>query len=197
MELLPGDIVCTKGTGKLAKAIRFFTRRIGEPRSRVNHVGIIANSGPLWKVDITEALQHVVRRNFHDAYGPGYKGEVAIFRARNLVENERYIVSVTAERYVGRDYGYGKILAHFGDWGATNIRAALLPWIKGDVYLFRRLARMDNYPMCAWVVDHAYASVGENFGAKDPSPDDIWDFCNGHRDKYELIFPLGKLGDRL
>jgi cell wall-associated NlpC family hydrolase len=44
-QLQPGDIFFTRGTGFLAKAIRFFTRNIGEQRSRVNHVGIVAKEG--------------------------------------------------------------------------------------------------------------------------------------------------------
>jgi len=47
MEVLlkPGDIFFTRGPGLFSRAIRFFTRSIGEKRSKVNHVGVVVEEG--------------------------------------------------------------------------------------------------------------------------------------------------------
>lgn len=77
------------------------------------------------------------------------------------------MVAQKARGYEGRKYGWGKIAAHLGDW------------MLGGRYVWRRLARMDKYPICSWVVASSYGEVGENFGVKvgEASPDDIWDWC--------------------
>lgn len=55
-ELLPGDVFMTRGQGFVSRAIRIFTRTIGEKRTRVNHVGIIVSAGILKTSKEVEAL---------------------------------------------------------------------------------------------------------------------------------------------
>lgn len=185
MILQPADIVCTRSKSKLGGLIRFFTRRIGEPRTKVNHVGIIAVGGTSTNAIIVEALKRVRREWFASAYGGKSAPDVAIFRPLNLTEDERYIVAAKAETYAGRGYGYLKILAHMGDW------------ILQGAYVFRRLVGSDKYPICSWLVAHAYSFIGKTFGvdAGAASPDDIWDFCIANPDKYAVIMPLGNLDE--
>jgi len=182
MILEPGDIICTRSKSRLGKLIRFFTRSVGEPRTKVNHVGVIVTDGPWYMVDVTEALQHVVRRNLLTAYGGKSDPDVAIFCPLNLTKEDRITVADTANQYVGRRYGYLKLLTHLGDW------------LLQGAYVFRRMTG-DKYPICSWLVAHAYAAIGKNFGVDtgEASPDDIWDFCIGNPDKYKCIFPLGRL----
>ncbi len=45
IQLARCDIFLTKGTSFISGAIRWFTRRIGESRTEVNHVGIIVEPG--------------------------------------------------------------------------------------------------------------------------------------------------------
>jgi hypothetical protein len=181
--LRPADIVCTRGRGKLAGLIRFFTRRVGESRSQVNHVGVIVVGGPISAAVIVEALSSVVRRRLVDGYTGKAAGDVAIFRPVNLEMGERWKIASTAMDYVGRKYGALKILAHLGDW------------LLQGAYVFRRIAGDDNYPICSWLVAHSFATAGRNFGVSPgaASPDDIWDFCTSNPDKYECVVPLGNL----
>jgi hypothetical protein len=88
-----------------------------------------------------------------------------------------------AERYVGRRYGYLKMLAH------------LLDWLFLGVYLFRRIASMDRYPICSWVVAHAYGKTGRHFGVAPgaASPDDIWDYVVAHPQEYRCVRALAPL----
>jgi hypothetical protein len=174
--LQAADIVLTANDKFLGKAIRFFTRSIGEPPSKVNHVGIMVND-----IDIVEALAKTVKRSVRGAYGDG-KQWIAVYRPRDLSSPRAALVAAKAESYVGRTYGYLKIVAH------------TLDWFCGGAYIFRRAACMENYPMCSWLAEHAEAAGGVLFdvplGAA--SPDDIWDSVNKHKDKFECILKLQK-----
>ncbi len=55
---------------------------------------------------------------------------------------------------------------------------------------------MDDYPICSWLVAHAFACAGKDFGceAGAATPDDIWDFVTTNADKYVRIHPLVPIG---
>ena len=173
--LRANDIVLTRAETFIGRAIRFFTRRLGEPPSKVNHVGIMVSP-----TLIVEALSTVVRRPLAAAYGPPSKQYIAIYRPLNLTGVEEVRVTLKANNYLGRKYGYVKILAQ------------ALDWFLHGAYVFRRLAGMDNYPICSWLVAHAYSSIGKDFGVAPgaATPDDIWDYVTSHPDKYEQVWPL-------
>ena len=175
--LRANDIVLTRAETFIGRAIRFFTRRLGEPPSKVNHVGIMVSP-----TLIVEALSTVVRRPLAAAYGPPSKQYIAIYRPLNLTPEEEVQVTQKAEGYVGRKYGYLKIVAQ------------ALDWVLQGAYVFRRLFRMDNYPICSWLVAHAYSAVGKDFGvaAGAATPDDILDFVESRPDKYEQVWPLSR-----
>ena len=92
-------------------------------------------------------------------------------------------VVAKAESYVGRRYGYLKILAHWADW------------LLQGAYVFRRLTKEDRYPICSWLVAHSFAAAGKHFGVEPgaATPDDIWDFVVAHPDVYREILPLARL----
>ena len=182
MLLQPGDIVFTRGTGILSRLIRFFSTTGGESRTMVNHVAVVTHGGTAGGALIVEALTTVQYNRLWRYATP--KNEIAIFRARNLSIQEANLVARTAMTYVGRTYGYLKIVTHF------------LDYFLGGRYVFRHLTVSDRYPICSWVVAHAYDAVGKRFGVSDnaASPDDMWDYCVTHPDKYTCVMPLGQLG---
>ncbi|HLE57869.1 MAG TPA: hypothetical protein VJB15_12355, partial [Rhodothermia bacterium] len=92
------------------------------------------------------------------------------------------VIVAAAEKYNGHKYGYGKLIAHFLDWMLLG------------AYVFRRLAKMDKYPICSWLVAHSFAKAGRNFGVQPgaASPDDIWDFVTQRKDIYELVRALAR-----
>ena len=171
------DIVLTRSETFVGKAIRFLTRRIGEGPTRVNHVGIMVTPAL-----IVEAISTVVRRPLAAAYGPPSKQSIAVYRPLNLSGEEVVRVLLKANGYVGRSYGYLKIVAQ------------TLDWCLQGAYVFRRLAGMDHYPICSWVVAKAYAAAGKDFGveAGAATPDDIHDFVVRHPEKYECVWPLSR-----
>jgi len=187
IALQPGDVLVTRGRGWLSRAIRVFTRRIGESRTKVNHVGLVVEGGPLEEAWVVEALWKVVRRRLVAGYGSTRSSEVGIFRPTNLSEEEIRIVVAAGEGYVGRRYGVLKLVTHLADW------------VLQGAYVFRRLTNDDRYPICSWLVAHAFKKAGKNFGVAPgaASPDDVWDFCVDNPDKYTVVLPLGPLHARL
>jgi len=183
IELKPADVLVTRGTGSLAKAIRFFTRGLGEKRTMVNHVGVIVEGGALDEAWVTEALWKVVKRRLVEGYGAEGSSEVGIFRPTNLTEREIQTIVEAANSYVGRKYGVLKLVTHLADW------------VLQGAYVFRRLTNDDRYPICSWLVACSFAKAGKNFGVAPGAaqPDDIWDFCTTENEKYTKVLGLGPL----
>lgn len=181
--LAPGDVVLTRSRGLAGWAIRVFTRRVGESRTKVTHSAIIVEGGPVQSAVLVEALATVQRHRLWHQYA-GQNKDVSVFRPLNLTAAELARVVAKAETYVGRRYGYLKLLAHWADW------------VLQGAYVFRRLANEDRYPICSWVVAHSFAAVGRHFGVEPgaATPDDIWDFVTGNPDVYSQVMALGRLG---
>jgi hypothetical protein len=175
-----GDIFLTQGDSFVSKAIRFFTRSTGESRTMVNHVGVVTSAGPVEDAKVVEALSKVKRRKLSKYKGG--KTKVAVFRPVGLDDNEISNIVVYANKQVGKDYGYVKIVAH------------LLDWCLGGVYVFRKMARMEKYPICSWLVAYAYDEVGQDFGVEPwaADPDHIWDYVT-QSPLYTQVHPLVRL----
>jgi len=178
-----GDIFLTKGKGPISWGIRFFTRSIGERRTKVNHVGVVVEEGTLQTAVVVEASAKVKRHRLWKRYGPPAKDDVAVYRPKNLNDEQIVTIVQEAEKQVGRTFGTFKLFAH------------LLDWVLLGAYVFRRLARNGDYPICSWLVAHAFSEAGKNFGVEPSAaaPDDIWDFIQEHPQIYETIHPLKRL----
>jgi hypothetical protein len=175
--LRPGDIFLTRGRRVASWFIRFLTRRVGEERTKVNHVGLVVERGFLAEAIVVEALMRSGRVKQHrlwEEYGPPCRDAVAVYRPINLSEREISAIVARVQSYVGKRYGCLKIAAH------------LLDWLCLGAYLFRRMVPDGDYPICSWVVADAYASVGKHFGVLPgaATPDDIWDFVAERKPSY-------------
>ena len=182
-SLEPGDVFLTRGNAFISRAIRFFTRGVGEKRTRVNHVGLVVEAGDLKETIVVEALSVVRRHRLWHRYGPPKEDLVAIHRATNLTPDEVKMIVATAEEQVGKKYGYLKIVLHF------------LDWLLLGAYVFRRLVPDNKYPICSWVVAYAFSKADKNFGVAPgvATPDDIWDFIENNPDRYQEVRPLTPL----
>ena len=167
----------------MSRLIRFFTRQIGESRTKVNHVGVVVQGGSLREAIVVEALSTVRRHRLWGRYGPPKKDLVAIYRPLDLSPELIAKVVAGADGYVGRKYGWFMLVAHLFDW------------VLQGAYVFRRLAGVDRYPICSWVVAHAFLKAGRSFGVAPGAadPDDIWDYVVSHRTRYARILPLAPL----
>ncbi len=172
------DIFFTRGSGLVSRLIRFFTRGIGESRTRVNHVGVVVEAGSLDEAVVIEALSRVRRHRLMDQYA-GTRHEVAVYRPRDVSEDGVRVIVAAAEGYEGREYGWLKLILHF------------LDWVLLGVYLFRRLAG-NRYLICSWLVAHSFRKAGLFFGVEpgEAQPDDIWDFIQESPDRYREVRPL-------
>lgn len=178
--LYKGDIFLTKSETLLGKLIRFFSRNFWESRTQVNHVGVIVSEGEeLHDAMCVEALRRTMYHKLWDQYAKK-NIKVAIYRPKNLTTEEREAIANAAQKYEGRVYGYLKIIAHMLDWFLFN------------VYFFRRIFRIDRYPICSWLVAKCYSKIGKDFGVSSgmAQPDDIWDFVTSNPDKYGEVLPL-------
>ena len=181
--LEPGDVVLTRSGGVVGWAISTFTRHFGESRTEVTHCAVVVVGGPLETAVIVEALSTVRRHALWDRYA-GARKDVSVFRPLRLDPEQIARVVAKAESYVGRRYGYLKLLAHWADW------------LLQGAYVFRRITGEDAYPICSWVVAHAFAVAGTHFGVEPgaATPDDIWDFVGDHPDRFLEVHPLSRLG---
>lgn len=162
MDFLPGDIICENGTNWLSRSIRWAEHAPGEDPVYANHVAMFTSPA-----DVTEALWKVENRPAAVALaGVSYQ----VWRHTGLTDAQRQAVAAQALSYVGRDYGVGKIMLHLGD--------ALLTKATGhEIYAFRRMAGVDKYPICSWVVAESYSkALGLQLGPppNEAAPDDIW-----------------------
>jgi len=165
VALRPGDIISVRRRGFLSWLIRRCERSKGEEPSWASHSAMIVSVEPT--VLLAESLAKTVIRPLVAAYS-GSRAMLVAHRLPELAEGQIAQVVSCAEEYVGRDYGWMKVAAHALD--------ALL----GGVYLFRRLCRLQAYPICSWVVAFAYEKgAGLKFGADADvaTPDDIMDWC--------------------
>lgn len=182
MILETGDIFFTRGHNYISNFIRIGETLSDKEKAVINHTGVIVTGGELSEAIGVEALVHVMKHPIYDQYH-NTKNEIAIFRPIGLTLQDKDIIIDKANDYVGRDYGYLKIVTHAMD-------ACI-----GGHYFFRRLTHEDKYPICSWVTGFTMAKVGRYFGV-DPAaanPDDIWDYCLANTDSYQQVLSLTRI----
>jgi hypothetical protein len=154
---LPADIILTARVGLLDDVIQALQRSPGEARSRVAHVAGVSYGGTLHKAQIIEALgQGTIERPLVKYATQDVSA--GIYRMPGLSDIERVKVVRMARSFVGRPYGYFKLLLH-----ALRLDGLL---------------RTGKAPICSQVWAEAYSILGVRFMDKRPDvvqPDDIWD----------------------
>lgn len=186
-HLWPGDIVLTTGDAFLSRAIRWATRRPGNP-SEVNHAALVVGSGEDGRASIVEALATVQRHTINSRYhGTGTR--IQVWRPLNLSDAQLLAIADYAESQVGQRYDYLKI-------GLQLVDGLLGKVARREVCFARRLGFDDRGPICSWLVAQAYwRGAGLDFGlpARAPDPDDLLDYCREHPEHYYLVRPPSPL----
>ena len=143
----PGDVILTRGRSWISRAIRLMTRERSEPPTVVNHAGMVVKAAATWaSCEVVEALgAGVTRRKLGDGYNL-QRDRVQVWRYCGPSEGLAFAAAKLAERRVGQRYGYVKLLLHAGDWLVT----------RGRFKLFRRLGRVDRWPICSYLVAVAF-----------------------------------------
>jgi hypothetical protein len=177
VDFKPSDIILVHGANALGSAIRIAERGPGEPPAYANHVAGFTSA-----TDVTEALWSVQTTPYESWHvtTPIFQ----IWRCNAITDEQRSIVANVAQGYVGRSYGWWKLLLHLGD--------SALSWYAGrEIYAFRRCMADGRYPICSWVWAYAYEALAPNFFGIAPSeaqPDDIGDWLNSHQDVWAKIY---------
>ena len=112
-----------------------------------------------------------------ESYGDARRYSIAIARHKLATHAHREKILAACEHLLGKSYGFVKIGAHGLDYGLTIAWNAIGG--RGDVFAFRRLCRMERYPMCSWASLYEYRKAGLPFATRLEmgSPDDLWDEC--------------------
>lgn len=180
VKLRAGDVFLTRGDSWLSRAIRFFTRSLGESRTRVNHVGVVVTDGWLrvspkaiaegWmdkeekEAEVVEAVSSVRCQTLPKGYLRDGTA-VAVFRPQESHEDLAKAVKEARSR-IGERYGWLLIVGHFLDWCLLG------------VFAFRRLLASKDSPICSYLVAEAFEEIRASYFGKPPrmvSPDDLWD----------------------
>jgi hypothetical protein len=185
--LQPGDLLLTRGSSWIGRAIRAFETQPREGQTFANHVGVVVEGGSVDTAVIVEALWTVERHPLAVYKGSG--DWISVARMPRITLKEQQTLADKAAEYVGRKYGWLKIGAHAGDRLIERLTFGL--WKNPRV--FRAFALIDKYPICSWVVAFAYDAIGVRFGVEPNAadPDDIDDFQNLMA--WETVIPWSKL----
>ena len=165
-----GDIVHVQGRSLFSRIIRWVTRSSTEKLSWSSHSALVLEIGSSIKVIDTAGVRVAVRsiRSYQTL-----KSKVLVSRVPGgLSTKNKEMMVAKALEYEGRLYGVFKLFAHALDRFFDNR------------YVFRRLATMDQYPICSWIVAYCYKRVlGLLFGnlPNAAQPDDILDYCVASR----------------
>jgi hypothetical protein len=165
--------------------IRWGTRGKLEPKTLVNHSGLIVNKADrLEDVRVVEALLKVKRHLLVDQYR-GTKHKVEIWRAKNIDLNTRVRIARRACEFVGRGYPWHRLVFQLVD-----------EKMFGGRMVARRLAIFKRWRICTPLVVEAFWDEGLRFGLEDPdqaNPDNLRDFLESEPDKYVLIRELERI----
>ena len=182
--------------------IRVCSRRKDEPPSFANHTFLVYGSHVRCKVvdahirrevvdyAVYEALgkEGYVERWLRERYENGHTG-IAVYRHRGVTDALRAAAKDGMKHLEGKKYGKLKILAHAADYGLTKLWN--LCGAKGEAFLFRRLACMENYPICSWAVSYIYDKwLYLPFTTPTPraTPDDLMDECESSDEWTQVFF---------
>jgi len=149
-ELQAGDIVFFSAQHKpglggwLSRSIAWMTaRKNAEPPTMATHCGMMRDP-----VNICEALSRVTIQPLSDRLEGNH---IEIYRPFILIADTaatsalRGCLTHKCDKWEGRKYGYLKIAAQ------------ALDGLLGEVYLFRRLCRINRFPICSWLDAYGYA----------------------------------------
>lgn len=159
-----GDIVLVRGRSWQSRLIRKFTQSPGEDPTQVTHVGIAVDG-----THVVEALwRGVVLRT---------KRAGQVYRRKGLTQRETTLIVAKARSYVGMRYGMGKVILQAADS------------MLGGAFFFRRFGFIKSRPICSSLVAECYEAAGFTFGVdtRAATPDDIADYLNERKDRYEQV----------
>mgnify|MGYP005847919105 CR=1 FL=1 len=184
-----GDILCYASNRIYSKLIRYFTRGYREKPTLVTHCAILVVKNKEEDVakncDVIEALatHGVVKRPFVKGYSEDELKNCYLLHPKNLTSADREKIVRYAKLQIGKPYGFMKIFAQAIDGTLAKILR------RRQIHYAKRLFRMEQFPICSYLVAKSYAHAGLDFGVKSDyaTPDDIMDYAVDHIDIYSIF----------
>lgn len=194
-ELEPYDIICSRGSGWISRAImKSQKRKTGG--SRVSHVAIGVGN-VLGEDQVIEALWQVKRHQAKKYYGQ----KIVIYRNRILTLAERYAIMLTACKLEDKRYPVGKIALFWLDHTfKTDFFSGRVGFLQRQVCSglaawapFETFSKYPESHLQEMVTKSPYLEkLARNkiFGWpwKVVTPDDIDDYCQGHPEEWQEIY---------
>ncbi len=163
--LQTGDVIHVQNAGLLSMLVRFFSRAWKEEPSWASHTAMVLRVGE--EIEIIEAMWRTIIRPITEYKGK--KSKLLVCRKPGSIDQEQKRRMIEkAEYYKGKTYGFWKIALH------------MLDRLLNNRYVFRRLIKDNEYPICSWLVAYVYDRVLKyQFGAPPNAaqPDDLLDHC--------------------
>ncbi len=188
VEVWPGDVILTRGSGKLARFIRWGEREPGEPSSEVNHGGMFSSRALIRLARAIESLWRTVEH----AWWPAHQGDiVSVYRCRGFTSDQRIFVAACMRAFVGKKYGWWKLITNLVDNKMLGGRVVL-----------RRLHFIESRPICTYSLGLALEQAGVQFDdehghlipGKALQPDDADDSIARHPELWETIVYRQRVG---
>jgi hypothetical protein len=107
-----------------------------------------------------------------------------VWRCRSLTAAQRQAVSRTALAYLGRKFGWSKLVTYLLDGLVNKV-------MHKEIFFFRRLNHDQRYPICSWITAFSYdQAVHYQFGVPPEcaDPDQIHDWVSSHPAEWLRVF---------
>lgn len=186
--LFPGDAILVRGTERVSRMIRVFTREPGEALTKYNHGEFVTVGGISFGARITEAVGVGIREiGFEEKHGKGPWPDIAVYRMRFVPGQKLVKLVEEARREIGDGYSFGSLSLLWADWVLGQV-------VRRRVTFLSRLGRVTPLWFCTEYLAMLYRKLGEDFGrpsAAVTTPDDIGDWVESHSDQWKCVLSLG------
>ena len=179
-EFMPGDVILCPGKRVIPHILtRWVTQAHDEPPTYAVHTAQVLDAHTVIEMAAvvkTRSTPEFIRM----------RKAFEVWRCRALTPAQRQAVAQQARAYMGRKFGWSKLVTHLLD-GIVN-KIAHRP-----IFFFRRLNHDQRYPICSWITAFSYdRAVHYQFGVppEGADPDQIDDWVRSHPDEWVRIFRL-------
>jgi len=176
-----GDVGFVKGKAPLSRVIRYATRGPGEEPTFANHSLLFTSPGIVrpssdsisrtWQAKAVEALWQVEHGPWWDRHKEDKGSIIRVYRPDFLQPANKARLLETAIAHEGEKYGWWKLATHLLDRLAFDDKKTLSNFL-----------RVDDRPICSYLVGRAFEVAGHRyaFGDIEPQaqdPDEQCDYC--------------------
>lgn len=183
IEVWPGDVVLTRGKSLIAKLVTWgetsWSERKRKELSWASHGGMFVEKAPFKLAKATEALWTV---ESHPWYEDHIGDVVTVYRRLGVTDSQREEAAKEINRYIGRKYGWWKLIPQLIDNRILNGR-----------YATRRLYWNSNRPYCTYILGDALTRAGllpSEYHGKAFSPDDFDDLLGKSTDWVRIVYRI-------